>query len=462
MIFRSELYLKWFDLDHPEMVNADFTFTNTCILLSLAENKKFDGFTVFEPRNFNQEFVNRLQRRDETSKAIKKYVLYVPDFIKHRKDEINWGSLGDRVTLKNSPFIHLKKFVDGFFVRDRMRVVSVDDSPVLLKFLSHAMGEMGFVDVVAQTSEPMDAVSIILKLNPDVVTMDIQMPKKTGVEVVKDLLAAKHFNVIMISSLTPEEGPQVFDALNLGAFDYLQKPKLENKEVFSEDLKSKLLLASAGTKPKKVGITSKTKSAPLMPMEYSSQLIWCIGASTGGTQALTQVMTSLPTKIPPTLIVQHIPPVFSKSFADSLNNLCPFTVKEAEDGEIVKTNCVYIAPGGLQMGVRQLDSKLYISLSDSEPVNRFKPSVDYLFNNIATLKGFQVIAGILTGMGKDGAAGLLRLKQLRAQTFAQDEASSAVFGMPRAAIELGAADKVVAIDEVAQALLSFSQHRRAS
>jgi len=261
----------------------------------------------------------------------------------------------------------------------------------------------------------------------------------------------------MISSLSLDEGSLVFDALNSGAFDYIQKPKLEDKEGFKETLSDKMLCAAESLAVKVV------KNIKLMPVtsqpdvSFADNLLWCLGASTGGTQALTRVLTSLPAKIPATLIVQHIPPVFSKSFADSLNSLVPFTVKEAEDGEVVRADCAYVAPGGLQMGIVYNNGKLCISLRDSEPVNRFKPSVDYLFNEISKIKGFQIVAGILTGMGRDGSKGMLELKNYGAWTFAQNEESCAVYGMPRAAIESGATSRSIPLDEIAHELLSASQ-----
>ena len=248
---------------------------------------------------------------------------------------------------------------------------------------------------------------------------------------------------------------EVFEALNNGAFDYIQKPKLEDIQIFKEELMEKLLLAAEGRQVAsklqnqlvaKIKISQPSKS-------YPDNLIWCIGASTGGTQALTRIFTSLPDKIPPVLIVQHIPPVFSRAFANSLNQLCPFEVKEAEHGEAVLADHVYIAPGGIQMGVEKLNGKLYISLKDCDPVNRFKPSVDHLFMEASKLKGIRIIAAVLTGMGRDGAEGLLELKKMGASTLVQDEESCVVFGMPRIALEMGATDLVIPLDNIAHTLL---------
>ena len=178
-----------------------------------------------------------------------------------------------------------------------------------------------------------------------------------------------------------------------------------------------------------------------------------IGSSTGGTEALKTVLTQLPEKIPPILIVQHIPPVFSKAFAERMNQLCPFEVKEAEDGESVTENKVLIAPGGRQMKVGLRNSLLHVIIDDSAPVNRHKPSVDVLFDSIALLQRKKVVAAILTGMGTDGAKGLLKLRHGGARTFAQDEATSVVYGMPKEAAKLGGVEKIISLDQVASNLL---------
>jgi two-component system chemotaxis response regulator CheB len=291
------------------------------------------------------------------------------------------------------------------------------------------------------------------------------MPKKNGVEVLSDLLSQKHFPVLMISSLNLEEGSLVFDALNAGAFDYIQKPRLEDREAFKEEILSKALLAVEGREAhsslRKLNSPKANAVNALANIAYPQNLVWCMGASTGGTQALTRVFTSLPSEIPPTLIVQHIPPIFSKAFADSLNSLCPFTVTEAQDGDILERNHAYVAPGGKQMRINKSGGNYVIVLSDDAPVNRFKPSVDYLFKQLAQIRDLKFVAGIFTGMGRDGAEGLLALRKAGANTFAQDESSSTVYGMPRAAVELKAPEHVCHIDQVAQHLLSLSLLKRA-
>lgn len=461
MKFDSKWYFKWISSSEELIQGKTFEIVNKCVLLARELSGQVKGFTVFETKDFSEVFLKRLEeRRNRPESASLKFSLYLPTFLKHRADGFEISK-----TLSNviyTPFVYLKFDAQKVIVRDKLRVVSVDDSPVLLKFLKHTMLELGFIDVVAQISDPLKAVAEIKKHRPDLVTMDIQMPGKTGVSVVQDLLAVEYYPVLMISSLAMEEGSLVFDALNAGAFDYIQKPKLEEKEDFKEDLAAKGLMAvsktgsSANQKKKSIQVIASKSVSESSNKVYADNLIWCIGSSTGGTQALTQVFTSLPTHIPAILVVQHIPPIFSKAFADSLNKLCPFTVKEAENGDTVKPDHIYIAPGGFQMAVEGTPGHLRLLIKDDPPVNRFKPSVDYMFSTVAKLKGLSIVAGILTGMGKDGALGLLELKKKGARTFAQDEESSAVYGMPRAAFEVGATSNMKPLELIAQTLLEES------
>lgn len=455
MKMSSELYLKWLAPKVSPLPDFDFFLTNQCVVTATNNNNEIVGVTLFEPKDFSDSFLKRLeQRRCRSEFSDMAFSIFLPNFLRHRADALKAGLTNVNVIF--TPFINIKKNGDLFFLRKSMRVVSVDDSPVLLKFLKRAMEELGFIEIVAQVTNSEDAVSVIQKLKPDLVTLDIQMPKMTGVDVLKELFKTEHFPVIMISSLNLEEGSLVFDALNSGAFDYIQKPKLEELETFKDELSSKMLSAVIG-RGKHSALNKLRPKKVLAPTDsYPSNLIWCLGASTGGTQALTRVFTSLPAKIPPTLIVQHIPPVFSRAFAESLNQLCPFTVKEAENGEMLQADHVYIAPGGIQMGIEGTSQGLRLFLKEAPPVNRFKPSVDFLFMEVAKLKGILCVASVLTGMGRDGAQGLLALKKSGARTFVQDEESSAVFGMPRVALEVGGANEAIPLDEIASKLLDLS------
>lgn len=455
MKFDSSCYLKWMDAQNPLLQGADIYLTQVCAVFAKDESEQITGFTAFETKDFNETFLKKFEaRRSRIENSKCKYMLFIPEFLKHRSDMFFKNEKFKDVEVIQTPFLNIKCRGGRFTLRHKVRIVSVDDSPVLLKFLKRAMDELGFIDVVAQSSDPLQALNVIEKFKPDLVTLDIQMPKKTGVEVMKDLHLKEHAPVLMISSLDMEEGSLVFEALNSGAFDYIQKPKLESLKEFKEELSEKILLAIEGKEKRPILHKIRSQVPDHSVKSYPDNLIWCLGASTGGTQALTSVFTMLPAHIPPTLIVQHIPPVFSKAFADSLNQLCPFTVKEAEHGEIIKFDHVYIAPGGIQMGVERNQGQLRICLADAPPVNRFKPSVDYMFSTVALLQGLKITAGVLTGMGKDGADGLLRLRKIGAQTFAQDEKSSAVYGMPRMALEMGGTDRVVSLENIAQTLLT--------
>jgi two-component system chemotaxis response regulator CheB len=447
MRFDEQLLLKWLDGAHPQASGLEFKVINHCVFWAKDVGGYIRGVAVVRERDFNTEVIGRMTARmSRPENRQLKFGVILPPGLRERFERSSLP--GAQLEVTYSPFIHVRHGAGFFTLRTRLRVTSVDDSAVLLKLLKRTMDEIGFIDVIGQISDPANAVTEILRNRPDVVTLDIQMPRMNGVEVLKNLLRETYYPVLMVSSLNLEEGSMVFDALNAGAFDYLSKPKHEELAEFTQGLSERLLQASVNEKQ---SVHRPQRKVDRLPIEFNGQkLLWCIGSSTGGTQALTEIFRSLPAEIPPTLVVQHIPPVFSRAFAKSLNDLCPFSVKEAEDGEEIKHNHVYIAAGGLQMGIIERDGLLRISLRDVEPVNRFKPSVDYLFKDLAKLNGFKIVAGILTGMGRDGAEGLLELKKRGAMTFAQDEASSAVYGMPRAAVEIGAVDTVTPLEQIAQ------------
>lgn len=460
MSLDSQLLLKWIDPRSSLVHSFNVTVTNHCCFALFDSQKRIIGFTIFETPALNEELIVRLKARIAKLNATpSSFVLYTPKFLQRRLDVL-MKNHALAFEVRYTSFLNIQKIDDHFIIRDKLKVISVDDSPVILKLLKHGMDEMGFVEVVSQVSNPLHAISEIQKYKPDVVTMDIQMPGKTGVDVVKELLEKSYYPILMISSLNIEDSSLVIEALNSGAFDYVQKPKLQDKEAFFDDLKNKILLAVEGKNAhsaiKKAKAAAPSKAKINGEISYPENLIWCVGASTGGTQALTQVFTSLPAKIPPTLIVQHIPPVFSRAFADSLANLCPFKVKEAEDGELLLPNTVYIAAGGFQLGIERANGKLRLVQKDLPPVNRFKPSVDFLFKSVAQVSGIKIVAGILTGMGRDGAEGLLELKNGGAKTFAQDQETSVVYGMPRAAHECGAANVVLPLGAIANELLEKS------
>jgi two-component system chemotaxis response regulator CheB len=276
------------------------------------------------------------------------------------------------------------------------------------------------------------------------------MPEMNGVEFLKTYLGAKKIPTVMISSVSMNEGPLVMEALSSGASTYIQKPSIDKIKDLKEEIIEKLVAVanSSCTKNYKFKMLGKQN----LQFKHFDGMI-AIGSSTGGTQALQEIFVNLPDNIPPIVVVQHIPAVFSKALADRLNELCAFTVKEAIDGEFLEKNTIYIAPGGKQMRILKRGEEKRIEVNDDPPMNRFQPSVDYMFNTLPQLEEDNLIGVILTGMGKDGAKGLLNLKECGAMTIAQDEESSVVFGMPKEAIAIGAANRVVSLDDMPNILI---------
>ena len=285
------------------------------------------------------------------------------------------------------------------------------------------------------------------------------MPKMDGVSFLKNLMRLRPMPVVMISTLTQQGAPVTLECLELGAVDFVAKPtqQVGNKLLdYAETLHDKIR-AAAKAKVRSIKQNSSTAST-IAESNFDKTKVIAIGASTGGTEAIKEVLMRLPEQFPPILITQHIPPVFSASFAERMDRTAKLTVKEAKDGELIKPNHVYIAPGDYHLAVSGRAGNLSCKVMHAAPVNRHRPAVDVLFKSIAKLGlGNKVSAAILTGMGADGAAGLLKLKQTGAHTIAQDEASCVVWGMPRAAVEADAADKVVSLDNMAQELSNWAR-----
>jgi len=331
----------------------------------------------------------------------------------------------------------------------KKKVLIVDDSSTIQKLLTKIINSSEFLEVAGVADRPSAAKEFIEKEAPDLVTLDIHMPEMNGVEFLKQYLGDKNLPVVVVSSVSVAEGPLVMEALSNGALSYVQKPSLDKVSTLAGDILNQLeAIASKNTS----GTKKQTTSISVQDFKTTDGLV-AIGSSTGGTSALQEILTSLPKEIPPIVIVQHIPAVFSKALAERLDSLCPFHVKEAEDGDKIAKNTVYIAPGGFQMKVAKHGSIKKIILTDDPPVNRFKPSVDYLFNSIPSLKETNVVASILTGMGKDGAKGLLTLKESGYVTLAQDEESCVVFGMPREALKIGAAELAVPLSNMSKVIV---------
>lgn len=332
-------------------------------------------------------------------------------------------------------------------------VLIIDDSKTIQKMISTIVGSSDKLEVMGIAGCPSEAREILEEGKvsgqlPDLITLDIHMPEMTGVEFLKTYL--KDFNIptIMISSISMEEGPLVLEALASGAQTYIQKPTFEDLKKDMGALRERLeviALSSTQAALKKPQTIVKNGSQNFIQFDG----LIAIGSSTGGTQALQFLFESLPKHIPPIVVTQHIPAVFSKALADRLNSICPFTIKEVEDGELLEKDTIYIAPGGKQFKIHKRGDRLRTEVNDDPPMNRFKPSVDYLFKSIENCEIENLVGVILTGMGRDGAQGLLNLKNVGAHTIAQDEESSVVFGMPKAAIELGAQQEITSLDSMA-------------
>ncbi len=342
--------------------------------------------------------------------------------------------------------------------RKKIRVLVVDDSDTIRKILGKLLGSDPEIEVVAMASRPSEVEGLIARHRPDVITLDIHMPEMDGVTLLKKYMARYPIPTVMITSVSLEEGPKVFEALEHGAVDYIQKPSFDQLAKVTPLIIEKVKMAA------QIQLRSKVQSSPFPAPSGAldeSRLI-AIGSSTGGTEALRELLTRLPAKIPPIVIVQHIPPVFSQAFAERLNSLCPFEVIEGRDGDEVRAGRVIIAPGGFQMHLVKNGAGFKVVVTDSAPVNRHKPSVDVMFNSVAAVVGRSAVGVILTGMGADGAKGMLKMKEAGCHTIAQDEASCVVFGMPREAIKLGAAAEVRALLEIPAALQNIPSRRKAA
>lgn len=389
-------------------------------------------------------------------------------------------------------------------VNKKIRVLVIDDSIVVRRMLSRILNDDPDIEVVDTAENPYDAEGKILKLNPDVLTLDIEMPKMDGLTFLRILMDKRPMPVVVMSSLSQEGSSQAMEALQLGAIDVLAKPygpysvgnmgpqlvekvkaaaisrmrrlarpamppvkerpsdpnaapsrhtgkdyskhPLANKEAVE---RSKAMQAAHQRAAANVKIETLT---PLQTT-YNPRQVILLGASTGGTEALKEVLIKLPPQVPGICIVQHIPPYFSRAFADRLNTICALNVKEAEDGDVVEPGKVLIAPGDYHMLIKWVGSSYKVYLKQGPTVWHQRPAVDILFKTGADAVGKHATAALLTGMGKDGAEGLLKLKEQGATTIAQDEATCVVYGMPKTAVEMNAAQKVLPLPKIAEALL---------
>lgn len=337
----------------------------------------------------------------------------------------------------------------------KIRVLVVDDSALMRQLISNTLGADPRVEVVGTAPDPLVARDKIKQLNPDVVTLDVEMPKMDGIEFLRRLMALRPTRVLMVSSLTAKNTATTLAALELGAVDCLEKP-LDHEDgtlaAFREALLMKIHVV-AGAR-----LRGGAVSAPVKPVEaaragFSNRQIIAIGASTGGVEALSKIVAALPGGLPPIVIVQHMPPRFTASFAQRMNALGPVRVREAEDRMVLEPGQAVIAPGGFQLEILRQGDRYRTRIFSGSVVSGHAPSVDVMFHSVAAMAGAQAVGVILTGMGHDGAEGLLAIHETGAITLGQDQASALVYGMPRVAKEMGAVGTEVALEKMAGAIV---------
>lgn len=322
---------------------------------------------------------------------------------------------------------------------EKIRVLVVDDSILFREILSKGISSDQMIDVVATATDPFDARDKIIQFNPDVITCDIEMPKMNGIEFIRRLMPQYPLPVIVVSTISDA----VFEAMNAGAVDFVTKPDMRstnNVEVFMYEMITKIKIASTANVLSRTAESFELNKAIKSKVDTNIKMI-AIGASTGGTEAIYNILKRLPESIPGIAIVQHIPPIFSRMFAERLNNSTQLQVKEAQTGDYLESGKVLIAPGDRHMKIRKIGDRFKVEVFSGEKVNWHCPSVDVLFESVAKECGSNAIGIILTGMGYDGAKGLLSMRRNGARTIGQDEKSSVIYGMPKVAYNLGAVER---------------------
>jgi two-component system chemotaxis response regulator CheB len=346
---------------------------------------------------------------------------------------------------------------------NKIKVLIIDDSSVIRGIVNDVLSNNPDIEVVGEAKDPLVARELIKRLNPDVLTLDVEMPKMDGITFLANLMRLRPMPVVMLSTLTTKGADITLEALELGAIDFIAKPSFEqlhnSKSEFKELLIEKILFAvTVDHKTHKLTnafINQEPKGIlSFIGCKRTNHLI-AIGASTGGTEAIKSVITKLPSNSPPVVITLHIPEKFSEQFAQRMNINCVVTVLEAKHGQKIKEGHVYIAPGDKHLKVESKSGRLFCILDDSLPVNRHKPSVEVLFNSLEPIAN-NVQAILLTGMGQDGAQGLLDLKNNGAMTMIQDKQSSLIWGMPGKAHEINAQIKVLPLSKIPKTLLTHA------
>ena len=352
----------------------------------------------------------------------------------------------------------------------KTRVVVVDDSALVRSLLGEIINRQPDMECIGAASDPYVAREMIRNLNPDVITLDVEMPRMDGIDFLSKLMRLRPMPVVMVSTLTERGADVTLKALELGAVDFVAKPKIgvaDGLRLLAQDITDKVRVAAKARVHKLVtpGAPAATSMSSTQPVRIappvanlgrlSTEKIVFIGASTGGTEATKEVLINLPPDSPAVVITQHMPPGFTKSYATRLDSLCRIRVAEAQDGERILPGHAYIAPGGLHLSVERSGANYIARVQDGEPVNRHKPSVEVLFKSAARVVGPNAIGIMLTGMGADGAKAMREMRDAGAYNMAQDEASCVVFGMPREAINAGAVQEVLPLKQIAPQLIEY-------
>ena len=347
----------------------------------------------------------------------------------------------------------------------KIRVLVIDDSALVRSVMKELIDRERDMECVGTAPDPLVAREMIKSLNPDVLTLDVEMPRMDGLDFLERLMRLRPMPVVMVSTLTERGSSITFHALELGAVDFVSKPKLDiarGMEEYAGEITEKIRAAAQARVRKAAAvplIQEKLSADAILPSVTgrlsSTEKLIIIGASTGGTEAIKEVLTRFPADVPGILVAQHMPENFTKSFAERLNNLCRISVREAGHNERILPGHAYIAPGHSHLLLKRSGANYLTELNQGPPVNRHRPSVDVLFRSAANAAGANAMGILLTGMGKDGAQGLLEMRQAGSYTIAQDESSCVVFGMPREAILLGGASEVLPLQNIARRTLEY-------
>jgi two-component system, chemotaxis family, protein-glutamate methylesterase/glutaminase len=348
-------------------------------------------------------------------------------------------------------------------MKKSIKVLVIDDSALVRQTLTEIINSDPQLSVIGTASDPYFAAEKIRQLVPDVITLDIEMPRMDGITFLKTLMAQCPVPVVIISSLTQTGSLLALRAVDHGAVEVIAKSEIRNTKKHLEESRIRItdaIKAARMVSVKRIAfaqnkVATAIEKKPTTGIYKTTDKVIAIGASTGGTEAIRFLLTNVPANSPGILITQHMPPGFTKSFADHLNTLCQVTVKEASDGERIMRGHAYIAPGGKHMELYRSGAQYVIRIRDGELVNRHKPSVEVLFNSVARHAGQNALGIIMTGMGRDGAEGLLNMKEAGARTIAQDENSCVVFGMPKEAIKIGAVDQILPLQEIPAKIQSY-------